>query len=262
MKRATLLSLLFLTLAFGSLPATEAPADPSSIPVEGTLIPVREVHMASRAKGVIRFIREEGDRIHPGDPLLILEDSVEKLEVDRQKKILELREVESSAEEQLRKKDVVSAMELAEKKLNFDLARINLAQAEEILALRTVPSPFEGVVTQRTKSVGEAVDELSPVLTVVDIFNLYLEVHLPAAMRDRLKEGESVSIHVDTPAPADATGTVQLLSPVINPASGDFKVRVLIPNPDGHLTAGVRAKGVISPFSGAPSAIPTTVPAP
>lgn len=232
--------------AASALSDTESGHQPQTISVEGTLIPVREVHQASRSKGVIRFIREEGDRVHQGEPLLILEDSVEKLEVDRQKKILELRDVENSAEEQLRKKDVVSAMELAEKRLNLDLARLNLQQSVEILDRRTVTAPFDGVVTQRLRSGGEAVDELAQVVTMVDVGNLYLEFHLPAGMLGRVKVGQPVTIHVDTPVPADASGTIQLCSPVVNPASREFKVRVLVPNPDGRLTAGVSARGVIT----------------
>ena len=248
-----------------SPPDTPSPSRPIS--VEGTLIPVRVVRLASRSKGVIQFISEEGDHVHAGAPLLILEDSQEKLEVDRQKKILELRAVEEGAEEQLRKKDVDSPLELAEKKLNLDLAKLNVQQAENLLSLRTTAAPFEGVVTQRLRSVGEAADELSPVLTLVDINNLYLEFHLPSSMRDRIRVGQPVSIQVDSPSPAEARGTVQLCSPVIDPASGDFEVRVLIPNPDAHLSAGVRAKGLIttdaaatngSPASNATSAPPSS----
>jgi RND family efflux transporter MFP subunit len=202
--------------------------------------------MASRSKGVIRFISEEGDRVRAGDPILILEDSQEKLEVNRQQKILELRTVEESDEEQLRRKDVDSPLELAEKKLNLDLAQINVEQAENLLSLRTTKAPFDGVITQRFRSAGEAADELSPVLTMVDVNNLYLECHLPAEMRNRIREGQSVSIQVDTPASAEAQGRVQLCSPVIDPASGDFEVRVLIPNAGGALMAGVRARGIIA----------------
>ena len=102
MKRLSLF-LLFPLMAAARLTASEPSTNPAAISVDGTLVPVREVRMASRAKGVIRFIREEGERVHLGDPILILEDSMEKLEVDRQKKIMELRAVEDSAEEQLRK---------------------------------------------------------------------------------------------------------------------------------------------------------------
>ncbi len=240
--------------------ATSALSDGQPISVEGTLVPVREVHIASRSRGVISFISEEGDRVHAGDPILILEDSQEKLEVDRQKKILELRAVEEKDEEALRKKDIDSPLEFAGKQLNLELAKINVAQAEDMLTRRTVTAPFDGIITKRVHCAGEAADELSPVLTMVDINHLYLEFHLPAAMRNRIKEGQSVSIQVDTPAPAEAKGTVQLCSPVIDPASEDFEVRVLIPNPGNRLTAGVMARGIIDPAI--PSSVPSSSPTP
>jgi multidrug efflux pump subunit AcrA (membrane-fusion protein) len=89
---------------------------------------------------------------------------------------------------------------------------------------------------------------------MVDVNNLYLDCHLPADLRSRIREGETVTIHVDSPVPADATGKVDICSPVINPASGDFKVRILIPNSDGRLTPGVQAKGTIESAT-----IPATV---
>ena len=87
MKKFYIIVLYPLLLATAVV-AAESQENAQPIVVDGTLVPVREVRVASRAKGVIHFIREEGERVHAGEAILALEDSMEKLEVNRQKKIM------------------------------------------------------------------------------------------------------------------------------------------------------------------------------
>jgi membrane fusion protein (multidrug efflux system) len=216
-----------------------------AISCKGLLIPFEQARMASRAQGVIAAIKDDGDVVKKGDVVMELENDMEKLQVEQQKHILGLRAFEWKSTEELRKKSVVSQTEGEEKRMNLEVAKVQLSQAEQLLARRKVIAPFEGHVIDRLREVGEAVDEFVPVLVLVDINRVYLEVFLPASRLRDVKEGQLVKVHVPDLPDRVFEGTVEKLSPTVNAASGEFKVRVLIPNPDHALVAGTYATAEI-----------------
>lgn len=218
---------------------------PSTIPCKGLLVPYEQARMASRAQGVIASIKDDGDHVKKGDVVMELENDMEKLQVEQQRHILDLRTFEWNAAEELRKKNVVSQTEGQEKRMNLEVAKVQLAQAEQLLERRKVIAPFDGHVTDQLRKVGEAVDEFVPVLALVDISRVYLEVFLPASRIREVKEGQTVKVRASDLPDRVFEGTVVKLSPTVNAASGEFKVRILIPNEDRALVAGTYATGEI-----------------
>jgi membrane fusion protein (multidrug efflux system) len=219
----------------------ESAASDKTVRIHGMLKPYREVRLASRAKGVIAEIQEEGSRLKEGETAMRLENAMEKLQVDQQRKIVEMRVVEDEASSALGKSAAISRLEATEKSINLDIARILLAQAEEMLDRRSVASPFEGVVTERLRSAGEAVDEFVPVMTLVDISRLYFEAFLPARLVGVVEPGQKVTIEIPLFPGETFEGTIEMVSPVVNPASSEFKIKAAIDNSDGRLSAGLTA---------------------
>jgi len=215
--------------------------------VKGLLVPYEQARMASRAQGVIGKIKDEGDVVKKGDIVMELENEMETLQVEQQRHILALRTFEWKSAEELRKKNVVSQTEGEEKRMNLEVAKVQLAQAERLLERRKVAAPFDGVVTEQLREVGEAVDEFTPVLILADINRLYLEVFLPAAHIREIKEGQAVTVKVPDLPDRVFEGRVEKLSSVVNAASGEFKVRVIIPNGDRALVAGTYAMASFAP---------------
>ncbi len=232
---------IFLFLAAAAL-AQAAPQE-----VKGLLVPYEQARMASRAQGVIGKIKDEGDLVKKGDIVMELENDMETLQVEQQRHVLALRTFEWKSAEELRKKNVVSQTEGEEKRMNLEVAKVQLAQAEKLLERRKVAAPFDGVVTEQLREVGEAVDEFTPVLILADVNRLYLEVFLPAAHIREIKEGQVVTVKVPDLPDRVFEGRVEKLSSVVNAASGEFKVRVIIPNGDRALVAGTYAVASFAP---------------
>lgn len=224
-----------------SLTAQEVPPATGSTVIEakGLLKPLREVRLASRSQGVIREIKEEGTIVKEGDAVVQLEDAKELLEVEKQKRVLEMREFEGAIGKSLGDRGSISRQEGMEKSLNLEVAKLLLAEAKEMLDRRKVLSPFPGVVTDRMREVGEAVDEFVPVLMVVDLSKLYFEAYLPASRMRDIVEGQPAEVKIDTFPERTFPGVVKLISPVVNPASSEFKVRIEIDNADRLLRSGV-----------------------
>jgi RND family efflux transporter MFP subunit len=221
------------------LPAAEG--DGGALAVQGLLIPSEQARLASRAKGVIESIKREGDVVRRGDAVMQLESGMERLQHDQQRHILDLRSFERAASDELSQKSVISKTEVEEKRVNHEVAKVQLQQAAHLLEMRRVLAPFDGVVSERLRERGEAVDEFTPVVTLVNLQSLYLEVFLPADKLRRIRAGDPVKVTVADLPGREFAGSVSEVSPSVNPASGEFKARLLVPNPSGELVAGTAA---------------------
>jgi len=208
---------------------------------EGLLLPSAQARLASRAKGVIEEIKREGDRVRKGDTVMRLESAMESLQLNQQKHILDLRTFERNTSDELSRKSVISKTEVEEKRVNHEVAKVQLEQAQQLLEMRKVIAPFDGVIADRLRERGEAVDEFTPVISLVNLDELYLEVFLPAARLRDVKAGDPVRVAVADLPGREFTGSVAEVAPSVNPASGDFKVRIRLPNAGGELVAGTTA---------------------
>lgn len=225
-------------------PALAQEVPPGKFEAKGLLVPCEHARLASRAKGVIEIIKREGDTIRKGEAVMELESEMERLQLQQQRHILDLRTFEREASDELSSKSVISKTEVEEKRVNHEVAKVQLAQAERLLAMRQVIAPFDGVVTERLRERGEAVDEFTPVISLVNLGRLYLEVFLPASRIREVKLGEEVTIATEDLPQRSFTGRVAELAPAVNAASGDFKVRILVENPRGEIVSGTAAVAV------------------
>lgn len=225
--------------------AQEAPSlQPGAFEARGLLVPCEHAKLASRSKGVIEKIKREGDFVKKGDVVMELESDIETLQLQQQKHILDLRTFERNASDELSRQSVISKTEVEEKRVNHEVAKVQLALAGRLLEMRKVFAPFDGVVTDRLRERGEAVDEFTPVIALVNLGRLYLEVFLPAARIRDVRIGETVKVTVDDLPGRSFSGTIDEFAPAVNPASGDFKVRVLVENVQGELVSGTSATAV------------------
>jgi len=122
--------------------------------------------------------------------------------------------------------------------------------AEAQLALRTVRSPFAGVVVERYVSLGERVEE-RPLLRVAVIDPLRVELMVPTAQYGTLAPGDRVTIRPELPGTEPVVATVRHVDRVLDAASNSFRVRLSLPNPRYRLPAGLRCKADLPGTAGA-----------
>lgn len=126
--------------------------------------------------------------------------------------------------------------------------------AEAQLALRTVRSPFAGVVVERYVNMGERVEE-RPLLRVAVIDPLRVELMVPTSQYGTLTPGDRITIRPELPGTDAVVATVNHVDRVLDPASNTFRVRLSLPNPNYRLPAGLRCKADL------PGAVNATAPA-
>lgn len=133
--------------------------------------------------------------------------------------------------------------ELKEARENVRLSELEVQRAEELLKLRVIRSPFNGVVVERYMSNGEfaTANVKNPILKLAEIDPLHVEVVLPATVYNRIRRGETATVTPEAPG-GRYTATVTLVDRVIDAASGTFGVRLELPNPNLAIPAGAKCR--------------------
>ena len=254
LKRSDLKALLCLlaALSFGaSMHAAgnsrEAGSADSTATVElkGLLIPLDSANLSSRSTGVIRDMKKEGDTVKKGDVVVGLDDDNEKLAVESAKAVVDVRKFEAGYTRELQKKGSGSEADARTAAANLTTAEIQLRQAEVALEKKSVHSPFDGVVTRRMRQPGEATDNFLPLLSMADLSKVYLETYLPANRLRDVQTGQPVEVSVPDLPGKKFAGAIEYIAPVIDPASGEFRIKILLPNDDHTLRSGMGAVGLL-----------------
>ena len=283
-----------LVLAAAGLPALAAGPGTAAAAAKpfGCLIePDRVADVGSQVVGLVeRLDVERGDSVVAGQPLIALRADVERANAgvaDTRARVeadvlaaeasLELAEQKMRRAQMLVAQNFVSEQAVEQARAELSLAKQKLSQsraqqriwvgerrvAEAQLALRTVRSPFAGVVIERFVNTGERVEE-RPLLRVAVIDPLRVELMVPTAQYGAIGPGDRIMIHPELPGATPVSATVRHVDRVFDAASNSFRVRLTLPNPKHRLPAGLRCKADLPLAANAvpqPAAVPRLPPA-
>ena len=230
----------------------------ASYPLTGLALPARAAAVGLQEPGVLTGIDvRPGDTVVAGMPLFQLADEVEALAAERAaaeaasthklamaKATLEKAEADQARVDALQARHIESDTRMLEARIATRLAELAVEQArheqamartahEEAVARlgrRRSIAPFDGVVDFVHKEVGEAVDQLEPVVELVQLDPLLIELHCPAAAADAYPTGTAVPV-ARTAHPEDVrTALVVFRSPQVDAASQTVRIRMELPN--------------------------------
>jgi len=251
----------------GGVMAEEPAAGSTPGVYEGFTRPSLEVTVGSRVDGLVaEVLVEEGQAVKAGHVLVRLDTTIEKIDVElsriraegsKQVQAMDLIERQKTAElarcKILLDKGSVTGVEYEQMQLALEVARLNveIAKAEQRaavlryqrdlarLAERDIKAPVDGVVTRLWKDPGEAVERLEKVAELVQLDPLEVVLNLPVATRGRYAAGRKARVRV-AGTEAWQQATVKMVDPVVDFASGTYRLKVRLPNPGGKLQAGLR----------------------
>ncbi len=228
-----------------------------TIELKGLLVPFDTANLSARSTGVIKTMKKEGDAVRKGDVVVNLEDDLERLAVESEQSVFDKRKFEAESSEKLGTKGGISDDALRTARTNLKTADIQLQQARVAQEHKTVVAPFDGIVTRRIRNPGEGVDQYNmQLITMVGLSKVYLETYLPANRLKDVQQGQPVEVRVPDLPGRTYVGTVDFIAPVIDPASGEFRLKILIPNEDRSLRSGMSAVGTLALAAANSDAIP------
>ncbi|TKD10337.1 efflux RND transporter periplasmic adaptor subunit [Polyangium fumosum] len=213
----------------------------------------RLAHINARAPGVVRATKVDiGAQVKTKDPLAVLESAEvgadrSKLQAARARVGIAKKNHERVAA--LRTSGFSSDKDVLAASLELEVAKAEqagLATALSILGAGggsggsyTLTSPIDGVVTQRSATVGKLVGLEEMLFEVVDTSAMWAELDVPEAELSAVSVGQSVTLDVDGLAGRAFRGKITYLSPQIDLATRTVRARVPLENADGALRANM-----------------------
>ena len=232
----------------------------------------QKVDIRSPVEAVIESVQvQRGDLVKKGQIIVTLESGPERaalnLAKSRATMLGELKSAEARVDltrkklvraEELYKQNFVSVNALDEAQADSRLATEQLRQAQEnqklaelevnrageVLAMRTVRSPFSGVVVEIMQKPGEfsGSNSKDSILKLAEIDPLHIEVVLPVSLYGQVAVGSRGDVMPEAPIGGRYSAVVSVVDRVVDAASGTFGVRLEMPNRERRIPAGVRCR--------------------
>jgi membrane fusion protein, multidrug efflux system len=212
--------------------------------IQGLVLPFKLVSVSSPVLQdiIAETFVEEGDTVKEGQMLARLESEKEQLEVDQYAKLIERKAFEAKGMETLYKEKMTSQDSALEKQTDLELAKIQHKLALARLREKTIVSPLSGIVVKKYKEVGEGIDRVEKLFDIVNIDKVFVQFYLDPKLLEHIKPEAKVTVRFAV-LPRDQqqyVGSISFIDPRIDAASGLFRVKVLIDNPQHAIKAGMR----------------------
>jgi membrane fusion protein (multidrug efflux system) len=195
-------------------------------PVEGTLSEI---------------LVDRGAVVTKGQVLARLNSSVEAATVNLRAAQEEFGKRKVERNEELFRRQLISANEKDELETQTRLAGLELKQQQEVLNLRTIRSPLNGVVVDRFLAPGERIAN-EKILKIAQIDPLNVEVIAPVELFGQVRPGMSGEVRFQPLLQGTFTAKVVVVDRVIDAASGTFGIRLELANPDNRVPAGIKCR--------------------
>ena len=232
----------------------------------------QQIEVRSPVEAVIESVRvKRGDFVRKGQILVTLQSGPERaaLELAQSRALMqgEIKAAEARVDitvkklrraEQLIKQNFISANardeaeaehtlateELRRARENQKLSQLEARRSAEVLALRTIRSPFSGVVVEVLLKPGEfgAITFKDPIMKLAEVSPLHVEVLLPVTLFGKVRVGQPAIVSPEAPIGGSYKTAIKVVDRVIDAASGTFGVQMELPNSDRAIPAGVRCR--------------------
>jgi RND family efflux transporter MFP subunit len=242
--------------------------------LSGTLQARRAAAMRAEVQGaVLEMAVEQGQKVKKGQLLARIEDSslqnqliAARTAVRVARNGLQVARSEEQRNRQLSDAGVITQRDLERAVLARYQAQAQLSEAQARLALaqqqmsRTrIRAPFDGVVSERHASAGDIVQPGTALYTVIDPTSMRLEASVPASQLSLLEPGARVDFNVGGYGERTFAGRIERINPAVDPATGQVRLYVTLPNNQQTLLTGLFAEGRVAALQRQAPAVPVSV---
>jgi membrane fusion protein (multidrug efflux system) len=190
-----------------------------------TLEADREADVVAKTNGVLlKLLVEEGDAVRQGQVLSRLDDASPRLSLAKAEATLRKLEADYRRADEMFGKKLLSLEEHDKIKFDLDNQRAvhDLARLE--LSYTQVVAPIDGVIGKRLVKEGNLIQLNQPLFHIVDFDPLLGVLNVPERELNTLKPGQPVSMVVDALPAQRFPGVIDRVSPIVDAASGTFRV--------------------------------------
>ncbi|MEM8963293.1 MAG: efflux RND transporter periplasmic adaptor subunit [Acidobacteriota bacterium] len=209
------------------------------ISATANLVAEHEVRVIAEWEGRLTSLAvDEGDRIRKGQVIAQLDAADRQIAIEKARVRLADADQKLARGEKLYKQELLAQEDYDKLNLEQRIAKQEMAEAEHNLEKTRIRAPFTGVVTGRTAQPGQHVRPGDELFVIADFEPLVARVYLPEKDVLALNPGRSVRLTLDADNSIQVTGKIQMISPVVDTATGTVKVTVEVSNPPREVRPG------------------------
>jgi membrane fusion protein (multidrug efflux system) len=198
-----------------------------------------QASLVPETQGIVTGIyAEEGDTVKKGQLLAVVASPTLDAAYQRAGAELERATADAEAAERLFGQGAVSKTEVDTARRALAAARTANEEASRTKGFTRLESPIDGTVAARTLRYGELAAG-QPAFTIVDLTRLRVIVNLPERDLKKVRVGLPATLTSAYDATITGAGAVERVAPVVDPASGTFRVTVRL---------GEGTDGAVSPL--------------
>jgi membrane fusion protein (multidrug efflux system) len=189
------------------------------------LEPRAESQVVAKTSGVaLSVLVEEGQAVRAGQVLARLDPDRAALQAAQSSAQLRKLEANFRRSQQLAEQQLVSAADHDQLRYDLENAKAANRLANLELSYANVKAPISGVIAQRSIKPGNFVQINTPIFRIVDNSRLEATLNVPERELATLRAGQPVNLQVDALPGKTFTGSVDRIAPVVDSASGTFRV--------------------------------------
>jgi RND family efflux transporter MFP subunit len=181
---------------------------------------------------VLEYSASPGTAVKAGEQLARLDVQEIQAQVDQARALLDQAQRDFDRQKQLIASNATTRQDFDAAEARVKIGAGALNEAETMLGYARVTAPFDGVVTRKLADVGDHAMPGKPLLEIEAPTALRFEADLPEAILDRVKLGDRLPVRLNQVV----EGTVSEISPVADPVSRTFQVKLDLPPADGLRT--------------------------
>lgn len=194
----------------------------------------------AKVGGEVREILvEEGDDVVTGQVLARLDGDRLRLEVQQADARLQKLKRDYQRNIDLKSKGLISAGDFEKIQYEMEALQASFGLAKLELDYTEIRAPIDGVVSERFIKLGTTIDVNARTFQVTSLEPLVSYLHIPEREYRRIDPGQPATIHIDALHGARFTASVARISPVVDPATGTFKITIEVSDPTRRLKPGM-----------------------
>ncbi|MDH3612393.1 MAG: efflux RND transporter periplasmic adaptor subunit [Gammaproteobacteria bacterium] len=208
-----------------------------TIDVPGTVVSRFDSRLASELSAKLKWIADVGTVVKEGDIIASLDDITFQLlemeaksRVDREQARVTFLRAEKSRLERLDEDNLSAKSQLEQTTSNLAIAESDqaiaeaqLGQAKVAMYITRIRAPFDGIVTEKLRNIGERLNVADEVIRLVDPNSIEVVARAPLNTVNFIKNEDVLEIYNDY---RKGQGSVRTTVPFGNPQSHMFEVRL------------------------------------
>jgi len=212
------------------------------LPAIGSLTAAQGINLTAEVAGTVRErLFKSGEKVSKGQPLLQLDDAVERATLAAAEADLGLSKVEFERIRTLLEKKLASQSDFDRQSAQLQRNSATVSQLKALLAKKRIVAPFAGTIGIRQVDIGDFLNAGTPIATLQDLSTLYVDFFVPEQAVPQLAVGQKVQLEVAAWPGQPFTGELSAISPKVDEATRNVQVRASLPNPDEKLLPGMFA---------------------